>query len=171
MIKIRRATIADVPGIVRVCSAGFRFSEASQHLRSSEEIEKSIATYYNPERVAKDVTAISERWRGYFVAVDTQSSEVVGSGIGCLTQNDPSSSILLALYLDPTRRREGIGSALLTEITRDLVTQGASEQWVYATKGNELGIPFYQAMGFEFVREEQPTWSTVTCWVAKRPIK
>ncbi|MEN1936613.1 GNAT family N-acetyltransferase [Paenibacillus sp. 102] len=52
------------------------------------------------------------------------------------------------LYLNPSRRGEGIGTMLLHAITERQIEQGAIEQWVSVMKGNQKGIPFYEARGF-----------------------
>jgi len=153
MIEIRQANIDDVPGIVQVCADGVRFTEGSQKLRSDEAIEASIAEYYNPERIAREVQDITDVQSGYYVAYDNEIDKVVGAGCGGLI-GDGTSSILYALWLDPNRKREGIGTKLLAAITADALRRGAKEQWVHATKGNEMGIPFYEAMGFVFDHEQ-----------------
>jgi len=170
MIVIRQATVDDVPGIARVCAEGVRVTEGSQNLATPEAIEAGIEKYYNTERLTQEVQDITDFQSGYFVAIDSEINQVVGAACGGLT--DPTNACLYCLYLDPTRKREGIGSALLAAITDDAVKRGATEQWVHATKGNEMGIPFYLARGFEFVREEPNTYLPRggIDWVARRPI-
>jgi len=36
-----------------------------------------------------------------------------------------------------------------------LLVSGANEQWVAVAKGNNYGIPFYEARGFIFQHEER----------------
>jgi ribosomal protein S18 acetylase RimI-like enzyme len=59
------------------------------------------------------------------------------------------------LYLRPALRGRGISTALLDFVTKQQKSAGAAEQWVSVTDGNDLGIPFYRARGFE-VRERVP---------------
>jgi ribosomal protein S18 acetylase RimI-like enzyme len=62
---------------------------------------------------------------------------------------------LFVIYLDPTRRNEGIGSKLLDAVTKQQKDEyGAKVQWVSVQKGNMKGIPFYQAKGFKFQYEK-----------------
>lgn len=61
------------------------------------------------------------------------------------------------LYLDPNRKREGIGGKLLEAITKDQIERGAKEQWVSFFKDNFMGIPFYEAVGFEY-QGERPAY-------------
>ncbi|MGF7127417.1 GNAT superfamily N-acetyltransferase [Natronobacillus azotifigens] len=50
---------------------------------------------------------------------------------------------LFVLYLDPTRRNEGIGTKLLDAITQQQKEEfGAEKQWVSVQKGNRKGILF-----------------------------
>ena len=65
---------------------------------------------------------------------------------------------LFVLYLDPHRKREGIGSCLLERITEDQINRGAKEQWVSVAKGNTAAIRFYEAVGFRY-QEERPAYS------------
>ena len=60
---------------------------------------------------------------------------------------------LYVLYLNPTRRNEGIGTKILEAITEKQRELGAKEQYVTVQKGNMKGIPFYEARAFEFVEE------------------
>lgn len=148
-IEIRRATIKDVAGIIQVCSHGYRHTEMSQNLTPIERIEASIEKYYNNERVEKEVQDISQLWNGYYVA--THHDKVIGAGGGGVS--DEETAELYVLYLDPSWKRKGIGTKLLQAITKDQIERGATTQWVTVTKGNQMGIPFYEAVGFEYVEE------------------
>nr|WP_254901195.1 GNAT family N-acetyltransferase [Tuberibacillus sp. Marseille-P3662] len=57
--------------------------------------------------------------------------------------------------MDPNRRREGIGTKLLNYLTDIQCNKGAREQWVSVLKGNDKGIPFYEAKGFHFMHEKE----------------
>ncbi|MCL1948627.1 MAG: GNAT family N-acetyltransferase [Turicibacter sp.] len=150
-LEIRLATVEDIPGIIRVCSEGVRHTEGSQNLGTPEMIEASILEYYHEERLEKEVQEISNHWNGYYVAV--LDGKVVGAGGGGL--HDATTSELYVLYLDTTLKRQGIGTHLLNAITADQKKRGATTQWVSVAKGNQMGIPFYEAKGFEFQEEEE----------------
>lgn len=149
MIEIRKAVITDVHGISRVCGDGWR--NAMKGLLPYEHIEAMVKEFYNEERVYEEIQNISREWNGWFVALD--NGNVVGAGGGGLVGKDISE--LFVMYLDPTRRREGIGRKLLAAITQDQINRGSKEQWVSVIKDNFLAIPFYEAMGFE-MQCEQP---------------
>jgi GNAT superfamily N-acetyltransferase len=106
-VIIRRAVPGDASGIARVCAEGWR--DTYEDIYPSEEIERVIADYYAPERITSEIIA-PEGWDGWFVAIEC--GKVVGAGGGGMT--DPSVGEIFVLYLDPTRRGEGIGSLCST---------------------------------------------------------
>lgn len=146
-MEFRKARLEDAAGIARVCSEGWRVTYAE--IESEQVISETIREFYNVEQIQKEVLEISHYWNGYFVAHDGE--QVVGAGGGGF--NSEGEAELYVLYLDPTRKREGLGTRLLEAITKDQVERGGTEQWVSVTKGNEMGIPFYEAVGFEYQHE------------------
>jgi ribosomal protein S18 acetylase RimI-like enzyme len=151
-LEIRRAETRDADGIARVCAAGWR--DTYRGMKDSERIEAVIAEYYEPERIRREIAA-PEGWDGWIVAVEHET--VVGAGGGGMTE--PGVGEIFVLYLDPTRRGEGIGTLILDAITEQQRAQGAREQWVSVEPENKKGLPFYYARGFE-VRGERPEWGT-----------
>ncbi len=151
MIEIRKANLDDIHGIIEVCSAGY--SNTYPDLLPQQYIEKIIDDFYNEERVEKEILNTSQAWNGWFVAVD--DGKIVGAGGGGFAGEEVAE--LYVLYLDPKRKREGIGRKLLETITNDQMERGAKEQWVSVAKGNFMGIPFYEAVGFKY-QYEQPTY-------------
>jgi len=151
-VIIRPAVPGDAGGIARVCAEGWR--DTYQHIYRPEEIETVISDYYTPERITAEIIA-PEGWDGWIVAVE--SGKVIGAGGGGMT--DPGVGEIFVLYLDPTRRGEGLGSLLLDAITERQRGQGAREQWVSVEPENEKGLPFYLARGFQ-VLGNRPAWGT-----------
>ena len=151
-IVVRPARAADVEGIARVCAEGWR--DTYRDIYAAERIEAAIAEYYTPERILGEVSA-SDGWDGWLVALD--DATVVGAGGGGMT--GPCSGEVFVLYLDPMRRREGIGSLLLDAITDQQLAHGAREQWVSVEPENAKGLPFYRALGFT-VQSERPAWGS-----------
>jgi ribosomal protein S18 acetylase RimI-like enzyme len=149
-LDIRTAEPGDAAGIARVCAAGWR--DTYEGIYASDDIEAIIAEYYTPQRIADEIRT-PEGWDGWIVAMD--DGIVVGAGGGGMIE--PHAGEIFVLYLDPTRRREGIGSLLLEAITSQQLAHGADEQWVSVEPGNAIGLPFYRAHGFE-VRGERPAW-------------
>ena len=151
-VRIRGARLEDAEGIARVCAAGWR--DTYRGLKEPKRIEATIAEYYSPDRIRGEI-APSKGWDGWIVAVEDDT--VVGAGGGGLTE--PGVGEVFVLYLDPTRRGEGIGTLLLDAITAQQRFQGAREQWVSVEPDNAKGLPFYCARGFE-LRSERPQWGT-----------
>jgi ribosomal protein S18 acetylase RimI-like enzyme len=151
-IIIRRAEPDDAEGIARVCAAGWR--DTYTGIYTSEHIESVISEYYTRERIAAEIAA-PQGWHGWVVAVD--DGLVVGAGGGGMIERGVGE--IFVLYLDPTRRREGIGSLLLDAITEQQVADDAREQWVSVEPDNAKGLPFYRARGFD-VRGERPAWGS-----------
>ena len=149
-IVVRGAELGDAEGIARVCAEGWR--DTYQGIYSAERIESVIAEYSVPERVAGEIAA-PQGWDGWIVALD--GSTVVGAGGGGMIE--PGMAEIFVLYLDPGRRREGIGTVLLKTITEQQQAQGARKQWVSVEPENRKGLPFYEAHGFQ-VRGERPAW-------------
>jgi GNAT superfamily N-acetyltransferase len=141
-VRTRRARAPDVEAICRVCAEGWR--DTYGDLYTAERIERTIAQFYNPNRVRKELEP-SRGWDGWLVAEDEHGILVAAGGGG---MTGPVTGEVFVLYADPARRREGAGTALLEAITEQQRSQGATEQWVAVAEGNEKGIPFYEARGF-----------------------
>jgi GNAT superfamily N-acetyltransferase len=149
MIHIMKATPEHVEGISKVCSDGYRATYKETH--SEEYIERIIKEFYNHERILEEVTNTSKEWGGYFVAIE--NDRVIGA-IGGGMISDTSGEVFV-LYLDPSRRKEGIGTLLLEALTKQQKEEfHATEQWVSVAKGNDKGIPFYEARGFILENEQ-----------------
>jgi GNAT superfamily N-acetyltransferase len=141
VIRVRKATHADVPGICRVCAEAWR--TAYRDLLVPDIIERVIAQFYNPERIWSEVSNPVD-WNGWWVA--EEDGVVVGAGGGGLLA--PGVGALYVLHVDPARWGQGVGTLLLKAITDELKQQGAQEQWVSVIPGNQKGIRFYEARGF-----------------------
>ena len=148
MIHIIKAKPDHVEGISKVCSDGYWATYSETH--SEMYIKGIIEEFYNRERIQKEVLETSKEWGGYFVALE--GNEVIGAGGGGMIEE--TSGEVFVLYLDPSRRNEGIGTMLLDAITKQQKEEfNAKEQWVSVAKGNQKAIPFYVAKGFMFNRE------------------
>jgi GNAT superfamily N-acetyltransferase len=154
--EVRLARAGEEESICAVCREGFAVS--SQGLLSPAAIERQVDAYYDPARVRGEIAAAGDapEWQGYVVAV-SESGEVLGAGGGGVT--DAGVGNVHVLYLRPSLRGRGIGTALLDFVTEQQKAGGATEQWVSVTEGNDLGIPFYVARGFA-VRDRVPFVTT-----------
>ncbi|PLR95035.1 GNAT family N-acetyltransferase [Bacillus sp. T33-2] len=148
MITVQRAGSQHIAGISRVCTDGYRDTYRDTH--SEEYIERVISEFYNRERIREEVIYSGEGWDGWFVALENET--VLGAIGGGMIDKDKGE--VFVLYLDPDRRGEGVGTLLLNALSEVQKSKGAKEQWVSVAKGNHKGIPFYEARGFKFVREQ-----------------
>lgn len=151
MITVRKATENDIKGIIKVCSDGYRVTY--EELLPKKYIEKIISEFYFEDRIRNEILETSDSWNGWFVAVE--NNEVVGAGGGGFISDGIAE--LYVLYLNPNRKRAGIGSKLLAAITNEQIEKGALEQWVSVTKDNQMAIPFYESVGYEYI-SEQPSY-------------
>ncbi len=154
MIEIKQAGVNHINGIIKVCSEGYRGTYIDSHPK--EYIERIISEFYHYERVKEEVLHSNEGWNGYYVAIE--EDEVVGAIGGGLIDKDQSE--VFVLYLDPHRRGEGIGTKLLQVLTEIQQKIGSRKQWVSVAKGNEKGIPFYEARNFQLVNEQSSYGNT-----------
>ncbi|MBC9732791.1 GNAT family N-acetyltransferase [Nocardioides sp. zg-578] len=141
-----------------VCRAGFAVSSAG--LLAPATIERQAQQYYDPARVRREIATAGADpgWQGYVVAASDAGAVLGAAGGGVSGGTDGTVGAVgnvYVLYLDPALRGRGIGTALLDFVTAQQRAEGATEQWVSVTEGNDLGIPFYLARGFA-VRDRVP---------------
>jgi ribosomal protein S18 acetylase RimI-like enzyme len=150
--EVRLARAGEEGAICDVCREGFAVS--SHGLLSPAAIERQVQLYYNPARVREEIMTAGDtpRWQGYVVAV-SELDLVLGAVGGGVT--DHAVGNVYVLYVNPSLRGRGIGTALLDFVTKQQKSEGATEQWVSVTEGNDLGIPFYVARGF-VIRDRVP---------------
>lgn len=93
------------------------------------------------------------------VAID--GGEIIGSGT--LVWGDSTDEFvadsgveLKTLYVEPTRRGEGIGTMILDSLLSDLPVD-ADRLVLETLTGNDIGISFYRSQGFENVGEHDFT--------------
>lgn len=139
--EVRAARDGDEVAISRVCRDGFALS--SSGLLPPDVIEHQADHYYDVGRVRSELAPRPHdpSWQG-----TSPRGRVLGAAGGGVI--DSNVGQLLVLYLDPSLRGLGIGTALLDHVTGQQRAAGATEQWVSVTEGNLLAIPFYRARGF-----------------------
>ncbi len=148
-LSIRRAVQRDAESMAYLLAKSQWFTYEA--LYSKEYITNLIDQYYNVQRIRQEIVSISREWHGYFIA--ELNRKIVGVIGGGMTGDD--SGEVYVLYLDPALRGKGIGTRLLDSYTKvQKHTYGAREQWVSVAKGNQYGIPFYEARGFTFQYED-----------------
>lgn len=143
---IRDATTADVEGVRRVARRGWR--AAYSEILAPETIERALAEWYDPDLIRE---AIDRRDGTYVVAEESET--ILGYASGGL--HEEGSASLSAIYVDPDRWSEGIGTALLDAVTDSLRERGAASLRVRVLGDNDVGRSFYRSSGFERVDEQR----------------
>jgi ribosomal protein S18 acetylase RimI-like enzyme len=152
---VRPAADADVPGIARICSTTYR--DTYRDLLPEGYIERSVTEFYNEPRVADDVAPAPPEWFGYQVV--EEAGRVLGAAGGGLT--GPATGELSVIYLDSAERGRGLGTLLLDRVVEQVRAAGGTEVWVSVFLGDQPGIGFYRARGFEPMQTVRATLSRV----------
>ncbi|WP_280771524.1 GNAT family N-acetyltransferase [Salipaludibacillus daqingensis] len=149
MITVQKATEVHVEGIADVCTAAQW--DTYSDLCDDAYIQRVCDEFYNHHRILDEIKNTSKEWGGWFVALENR--QVIGAIGGGMTGEETGE--IFVLYLDPSRRNEGIGTRLLTVVTEQQKKLGAKQQWVSIQKENHKGIPFYEARGFKYQHEQK----------------
>ena len=83
-------------------------------------------------------------------------AEVEGEIVGFANYSkvrDGGKVELAAIYLHPEFQGRGIGTALIQQAVKEL--DGIKEIYINVEKGNKIGMNFYEAKGFEVVKESE----------------
>lgn len=143
-MNVRDATAADVAGIQRVAERAW----AADYDMTKETVEAAVRDWYGDERVRAEVASDDSP-----VIVAEEDGEVVGFTHGVVSQTEGVGTVL-RLYVDPDRRREGIGGALLSTIEERLAADSIRLQ-ATVLAANEAGRRFYEESGYEEVGEAE----------------
>jgi GNAT superfamily N-acetyltransferase len=146
-VAVRTAVVADAPFIARV------------HLRSWQVGYRGIM----PDEVldAISLEQREERWRqilsgeeepGFTVVADVDGRGVQGFGSGVSKTRDEDAGErtgeVMALYVEPSRWRCGLGRQLLAEVLDRLQRKGCQEATVWVLAENHGARRFYASVGF-----------------------
>lgn len=147
----RFANPSDASAISDICSRAWRVTY--EEIYTPSYIEKVIEDFYNLERVEKECHNQGASWHGYMVV------EEAGQVLGCIGGAcEGQMGYIYVLYLAPEHKGKGLGRALLEFLTDyQKETYGITKQTVHVTADNQMGIPFYEKMGFQ-VQETVSNW-------------
>lgn len=84
-------------------------------------------------------------WDSRLVLVALEGEDVIGLVIGTI---DHEVGYCYRLAVEPSRRREGIGSALVSELQRRFAERNVSRVLVPLDIHNEAALPMYRSLGF-----------------------
>ena len=105
-VTVRPAVAADIDGIRDVAARGWTAAYGDFLPRSV--IDAAMAEWYDPDEVAARVAG-----DGAFFVADDGDDGVIGYVGGAPADDDPDEAALEAIYVDPDRWGEGVGSRLL----------------------------------------------------------
>jgi Acetyltransferases len=142
---IRKATLADIPRIAEIETAGCRF--AYKDIVSDEILFRDTLVL---ERIPIISFWIHDGAFTVYVYEDDTNKVVKGiMGIGACSDNDKLRAYELhVLYVDPAFLRHGIGTNLLSYFEASGKSAGFAEFVIWVLKGNEIGKGFYSKNGY-----------------------
>lgn len=135
-MEVRPAAPDDVPALRSIARRSWERDPALTRETATESVEE----WYGEERLREDIAASDVL---VLVAV---AEDVVAFSHSVV---DPPVGTVLRLYVDPDRRREGIGSRLLERTREELAARGVDRVQAMVLAANDPGAAFYQADGFE----------------------
>ena len=141
---VRPATLDDVPAIRTVADRAWR--AAYGDLLAAETIDAVLSEWYSPDAVRRGI----ERQDGWYFVGD--GDEVVGYVSGGRA-DDPGVATLAAIYVDPDRWRDGLGSALLERFESRCVRAGCDRLRFRVLAENDRARAFYRSRGYDPVEE------------------
>ena len=151
---IREARETDTTAIQRVARAAWH--AAYDHLIGPEEVDETVDSWYDPDRLVRD--DVRDPDRPFLVAERTTSHDdgsaavdensLVGFAEAAAGEN-PGLWHLYRLYVHPDVWGKGVGTALLERILAAVRERDVDELRVSVLADNEVGVGFYEARGFE----------------------
>ncbi|MCQ4331963.1 GNAT family N-acetyltransferase [Natronomonas sp. F2-12] len=142
-VEIRPAETADIEAITDVAEAVWYAAYGG--MLDPSTIAAAIEEYYDPELLG---TAVELEEIAFYVAA---GDGVVGFASAERTWADEAE--LHTIYVHPDRWGEGIGSALLGEVTAWARERDVDRIACGVLADNAVGIGFFEAVGFERGRE------------------
>jgi len=152
--RYRPATVADVPGVQRIAREAWH--AAYDDILGEETVDAMVDEWYEDDAIE---AGVEHEAQDFFVAVVDE--EVVGyTHVG----PHPPRRVhqIYRLYVDPDHWREGIGRNLLAEAEQALYDRDVTAYEAEVLAGNDRGIAFYEAVGFERVDEQETEFKDTT---------
>lgn len=141
MVIIRKMHVEDIPQVQDVAKKSW--NATYEGIIPFEIQEKFLKVAYNNDRM-------KQRLERSFLFVAEIDSNVVGFA-NFSPVNDEGKAELGAIYLYPEYQGKGIGSALLQKGINEL--EGVEEIYINVERDNEIGKSFYDAKGFQVLKE------------------
>lgn len=153
-VTVREATTNDVAAIVALAERAWR--AAYGEILDTGTIDAAIDEWYDPGGTRE---AIEREDVAYYVAVERTPGEVERPAqdiLGYVSGHGHEGTARLgAIYVDPQRWGEGIGSALLSRFERFCRERDCARVEFEVLRENEVGQSFYRKRGYEAVDERE----------------
>jgi ribosomal protein S18 acetylase RimI-like enzyme len=146
-ISIRDATVEDIDGIQRVARRGWM--AAYGDFLTEAAIDAIVDDWYAPAQLEDSITAADAV---YLVA---EADELTGYASAAPIADGEAQ--LYAIYVDPDRWSDGIGTRLLGRIIERLAERDIERVRVEVLADNAVGVSFYESRGFERTAERERT--------------
>jgi len=158
-VRIRSARPSDASAIQSVARGSWR--AAYDGILDAETIERKVDEWYAVEELAASV----DRSDGAFLVAEDRTLErdaengseaLLGFGQAVPAPEDDSGDtyVLARIYVLPDRWGEAIGTRLLDQMIGAVREQGAETLRLGVLADNDGAVGFYEARGFERVREK-----------------
>jgi ribosomal protein S18 acetylase RimI-like enzyme len=167
--KLRTATSADIPAIIRLQEQ--IWEPTYRPILSSEQIEYMFTTIYSPEALLEQMTTLGHT----FVMLETEGDQQTTDlkGFAAFAPYGPDNKIfkLHKIYVLPTQQGSGFGKTLLTEVETRCQSLGGEELLLNVNRYNKART-FYEKQGFRVLYEEDiaigPYW--MNDYVMSKPL-
>ncbi|MFC7155878.1 GNAT family N-acetyltransferase [Halomarina halobia] len=136
-MNVRSATLTDVPALQRIARESWERDEALTRETATETVEE----WYDESQLGADIES-----GDMLVLVAAMRDAVIGFS-HAVVHGDAGT--VLRLYVEPDRRRTGVGSQLLEATCEELAARGVERVQAMTLAANEPGKAFYRANGFE----------------------
>lgn len=144
-VEVRPAASTEAAAVSQLLAAVIRESYAGT--LEKDAVERLVSVNCSLPRISAEIgiPGGAPSWLGWLVATKVDG-QIVGAAAGGVPA--PGEGELYALCTAPNRRRDGIGSALLSVLTERMRRHDARRQSVSLPSEADPSLPFYTAHGF-----------------------
>ncbi|MEU0170306.1 GNAT family N-acetyltransferase [Streptomyces iakyrus] len=144
-VEVRPAVSAEAAAISQLLALVIR--DSYTEILEKRAVERLVSTNCSLPRISAElgIPGGAPSWLGWLVATDADG-QIVGAAAGGVP--GPGQGELYTLCAAPNRRRDGIGSALLSVLTERMRDHDAKGQSVSLPAEPDPSMPFYTAHGF-----------------------
>ena len=143
VVTVRPADGADVEGVLRVAHESWH--AAHDDIVGADAVEEVLAEHYD----AESVRAAIRREETVYRVAETGMGVVVGFSVA--VHDGAETWVLGAIYVDPERWGEGVGSALLEAVQDGARSEGGDRLRLNVMAENDRARGFYESRGYDHV--------------------